>query len=67
VTASEAASLDELLLSLEATIALLMGGAAPLDELVSAHERATRLLGQVQARFAELKTQAEETAQSLAE
>ncbi len=57
--------LDELLIRLEATIALLAGGTAPLDELVAAHERATRLVAQAEARLAMLRAHAEETASRL--
>ena len=49
------------------TIALLAGGTAPLDELVAAHERATKLLAQAQSRLVKLKERANETAQLLAE
>jgi exodeoxyribonuclease VII small subunit len=58
---------EELLTNLEAAIAQLAGGTAPLDELVAAHERAVRLLAEAEAELAELKTRAEQTAQSLAE
>lgn len=67
MSGTEEASLDELLFKLEATIALLAGGTAPLDELVAAHERAVRLLEQAHARLTQLQEQAANTAQSLAE
>jgi exonuclease VII small subunit len=59
--------LDDLLGDLEATIAKLADGTAPLEELVEAHALAVRLLGQAQARFAELKARAEQTATLLAD
>ena len=43
----------------------LADGTAPLDELVSAHERALKLLSDAQARFAELKERADQTANLL--
>ena len=52
---------------LEVTMALLAGASAPLDELVAAHERATKLLAQAQSRLAKLKERADETAKLLAE
>jgi exodeoxyribonuclease VII small subunit len=58
------ATLDEVLADLEATISRLAEGTAPLDELVSAHERAARLLAEANARFAELKERADRPLQS---
>jgi exodeoxyribonuclease VII small subunit len=54
--------LDSLLGELERTITKLADGTAPLDELVGAHQRALRLLAEAQARFAELKERADQTA-----
>ena len=54
--------LDAMLVDLERTIGKLADGTAPLDELVAAHETALRLLGEVQARFTELKERADQTA-----
>ena len=54
--------LDSLLGELEKSIGKLADGTAPLDELVAAHERALRLLAETQARFAELKERADQTA-----
>lgn len=54
--------LDSMLGELEKAIGKLAEGTAPLDELVAAHERALRLLADVQARFAELKERADQTA-----
>jgi len=38
---------------------------APLEEIVAAHERALRLLADAQARFAEMKARADQTAKLL--
>ena len=54
--------LDSLLGELEKTINRLADGTAPLDELVAAHQSALRLLAEAQARFAELKERADQTA-----
>ena len=59
------ARLEELLTSLEKTIAELAGGAAPLDELVAAYQRALRLLADAQANLDELKQRADQIAQKL--
>ena len=58
---------DETLSELEKTIAVLADGSAPLDELVAAHQRASRLLAGAQTRLAQLRARAEETAKLLAE
>ncbi len=50
---------EELLASLEQTISRLADVTAPLDELVSAHERARRLLADAETRLEILKTRAE--------
>lgn len=50
---------EELLASLEQTISRLADGTAPLDELISAHERARRLLADAETRLETLKTRAE--------
>jgi exodeoxyribonuclease VII small subunit len=57
--------LEELLTSLEKTIAELAGGTAPLEELVAAHQRALRLLGEAQASLDELKGRADDIARKL--
>jgi exonuclease VII small subunit len=57
-----ALDLDAILGDLEKTIGKLADGTAPLDELVAAHQRALELLTDAQARFAELKERADETA-----
>ena len=60
-----APDLDALLDELEKTIGKLADGTAPLDELVAAHQRALQLLADAQARFAELKERADQTANLL--
>ena len=60
------AGLEDLLASLEQTVAELARGTAPLEELVAAHQRAGRLLGEAQARLEELKQRADEIAGAIA-
>jgi exodeoxyribonuclease VII small subunit len=55
----EAATFDQVLVRLESTIALLLDGTAPLDELVTAHQRAAGLLYEAEARLEALKTRAD--------
>lgn len=57
--------LEELLTTLEKTIAELAGGTAPLEELVAAHQRALRLLSEAQATLDELKGRADDIARKL--
>ena len=57
--------LEAILGELEKTIGKLADGTAPLDELVSAHERALKLLSDAQSRFAELKERTDQTANLL--
>ncbi|HKB17889.1 MAG TPA: exodeoxyribonuclease VII small subunit [Candidatus Dormibacteraeota bacterium] len=64
---SQAPVFDDLLADLESTIAKLADGTAPLDDLVAAHQRAVRLLGEAHSRLAALKARAGETAQLLTE
>ena len=45
----------------------LAEGTAPLDELVTAHQRAVRLLAEARSRLAGLKSRADETAKLLAD
>jgi len=52
-------SFEDLLGRLEKTVEQLAEGTAPLDELVTAHEQAGRLLAQAQERLAALKLKAE--------
>ncbi len=61
----EAARFEDLLATLEKTIAELAGGTAPLEELVAAHQRAVRILAEAQSRLDELKARADQIAQSL--
>jgi len=51
--------LDALLDQLEKVISKLADGSAPLDELVAAHEEATRLVDQAQARLRSLMKELE--------
>ena len=62
---SEAPSLEDLLGSLEATIATLAEGTAPLDELVAAHQKAIELLARATERLEELSASAGAVARSL--
>jgi exodeoxyribonuclease VII small subunit len=60
-------SFEELLASLEGTIAQLAEGTAPLDELVAAHQRAAGLLTEAEGRLVELKARADRLVSSLKE
>jgi exonuclease VII small subunit len=60
-------ALEELLADLEASIAQLAVGTAPLEELVATHQRSVRLLAEAQAQLDELKGRAEQTAKLLSE
>ncbi len=57
---TEEQDLDALLDQLEKVISKLADGSAPLDELVSAHEEATRLVDTAQARLRALMKDLEE-------
>jgi exodeoxyribonuclease VII small subunit len=61
----ETARFEDLLASLEKTIAELAGGTAPLEELVAAHQRAVRILAEAQSRLDVLKARADQVGQSL--
>jgi exodeoxyribonuclease VII small subunit len=61
----ETARFEDLLATLEMTIAELASGTAPLEELVVAHQRAVRILAEAQSRLDVLKARADEIAQSL--
>jgi exodeoxyribonuclease VII small subunit len=63
---AKARSFEDLLISLEQTLAELARGTAPLEELVAAHERAGRLLTEAQSRLEELKKRADEIAGAMA-
>jgi ABC-type transporter Mla subunit MlaD len=58
---------DDILTDLERTIGVLADGSAPLEQLVDAHQKATRLLAEARSRLSELKAHADETAQLLAD
>lgn len=60
-------SLENLLTSLEKTIERLADGTAPLEELVSAHERALKLLAEAEQRLDMLKSKAEALSSQLRE
>ena len=59
------ARFEDLLATLETTIAELAGGTAPLEELVAAHQRAVRILAEAQARLDDLKARADQIARSI--
>ncbi len=61
----DTARFEELLTTLEKTIAELAGGTAPLEELVAAHQRAVRLLAEAETRLDELKARADQISRSL--
>ncbi|HVS49192.1 MAG TPA: exodeoxyribonuclease VII small subunit [Candidatus Dormibacteraeota bacterium] len=61
----ETARFEDLLTTLEKTIAELAGGIAPLEELVAAHQRALLLLAEAQSRLDELKARADLITRSL--
>ena len=61
----ETARFEDLLTTLEQTIAELAGGMAPLEELVAAHQRALLLLAEAQSRLDELKARADLITRSL--
>jgi exodeoxyribonuclease VII small subunit len=61
----EAPRFEDLLATLEQTIAQLAGGTAPLEELVAAHQRALRILAEAQSRLDELKGRADQISRSL--
>ncbi|MHB8611130.1 MAG: exodeoxyribonuclease VII small subunit [Candidatus Dormibacteraceae bacterium] len=56
---------EDLLASLEKTIAVLASGTAPLDELIAAHQRAVRILAEAHSRLDELRARADELARSI--
>jgi exodeoxyribonuclease VII small subunit len=61
----EPARFEDLLATLEKTIAELATGTAPLEELVVAHQRAVRILAEAQARLDELKARADIISKSI--
>ena len=62
---AEAPRFEEVLTTLEKTIAELAGGTAPLEELVASHQRAVVLLAEAQSRLEELKARADQIARQL--
>jgi exodeoxyribonuclease VII small subunit len=50
---------------LEKTIARLADGTAPLEELVTAHEQALKLLAEAEAELQELRTRSEDLSRQL--
>ena len=56
---------EDVLTTLEKTIAQLASGTAPLEELVAAHQRALRLLAEAQTNLDELKERSDEIARKL--
>ena len=62
---AETGRFEDLLTSLEKTIAALASGTAPLEELVAGHQRAVRILAEAQSRLDELKARADELAKSI--
>jgi exodeoxyribonuclease VII small subunit len=56
---------EDVLTTLEKTIAELAGGTAPLEELVAAHQRAVRLLAHAQSNLDVLKARADEITRKL--
>lgn len=58
-TEASPASFEDVLASLESTIAKLADGTAPLDELVDAHQRAAGLLSEAEVRLEALKARAD--------
>jgi exonuclease VII small subunit len=65
LTGRPVATLEEVLTTLEKTIAGLASGTAPLQELVVAHQKALRLLAEAQMNLDELKARADEIARKL--
>jgi exodeoxyribonuclease VII small subunit len=62
---AETPRFEDLLSTLEQTIAELAGGAAPLEELVAAHQRALRILAEAQSSLDELRGRADQISRSL--
>jgi exodeoxyribonuclease VII small subunit len=65
LTGRHVETFEEVLTTLEKTIAELAGGTAPLEELIAAHQRAVRLLAQAQSSLDELKARGDEIARKL--
>jgi exodeoxyribonuclease VII small subunit len=56
---------EDVLTTLEKTIAELASGTAPLEELVAAHQRAVRLLAHAQSNLDVLKARSDEITRKL--
>ncbi|HEY8796513.1 MAG TPA: exodeoxyribonuclease VII small subunit [Candidatus Dormibacteraeota bacterium] len=56
----QALTFEVLLVRLESNISLLAEGSAPLDELVTAHQRAAGLLSEAERRLESLKARADQ-------
>jgi len=65
VTGHPVETFEDVLTTLEKTIAELASGTAPLEQLVAAHQRAVRLLAEAQSDLDKLKARADEIAQKL--
>jgi len=57
---AQALTFEVLLARLESNISLLAEGSAPLDELVTAHQRAAGLLSEAERRLESLKARADQ-------
>ncbi len=58
---------EDLLTTLERTIAQLADGTAPLEDLVAAHQRAASLLAEAQGRLDAINARAEQVTRQLTE
>ncbi len=65
MTGHRVETFEDVLTTLEKTIAELASGTAPLEQLVAAHQRAVRLLAEAQSDLDKLKARADEIAQKL--
>jgi len=65
VTGHPVETFEDVLTTLEKTIAELASGTAPLEQLVAAHQRAVRLLAEAQSDLDKLKARADEIARKL--
>ncbi len=65
MTGHRVETFEDVLTTLEKTIAELASGTAPLEQLVAAHQRAVRLLAEAQSDLDKLKARADEIARKL--
>jgi len=65
LTGHRVETFEDVLTTLEKTIAELASGTAPLEQLVAAHQRAVRLLAEAQSDLDKLKARADEIARKL--